>query len=150
MSVTSSNKKFNNIYIMYLLNLKSYLIIDISVSDTRFKSEEAKAMLNRSLLSEGSVIVTLNCSPFTTHTLGEFFIKKNYKHIFYNKKHFTPMIDYTKAYLQGMTLMTLLNANVIHDKTIKDFAITWNKETQPIIKRFSEIDNIRTNVLYYK
>lgn len=85
MTVTSTQKKFTPIYIMYLLDLKTYLIIDISVSNTRFKSDEAKSMINRSELAQGSVIITLNCSPFTTTIVADFFKNKNYYHMFMTK-----------------------------------------------------------------
>lgn len=123
-TITSSNKKFNDIHIMYLLDLKSFLVLDISVSDTRFKSEDAKAMINRSELPEKSVIVTLNCSPFTTHIINEYFTKKNYSHIFYNKRHFTPIIDYTKNYFQGIVTIIMLNCKQIDDSKIRNLALT--------------------------
>jgi hypothetical protein len=150
MSVTSSTKNFNNIHIMYLLDLKSYFIIDISVSDTRFKSEDVKSMISRCQLEENSVIITLSCSPFTTHVLVEFFTTNKYNHIFYNKRHFTPIIDSTKDYFHGMTLMTLLDNGVINDASIKEFAKAWNRDAQPVLKKFSDNKNLNTCVLYFK
>lgn len=150
MTVTNTQKKFSPIYIMYLLDLKTYLIIDISVSNARFKSDEAKSMINRSELAQDSVIITLNCSPFTTSILADFFKNKKYHHMFYDKNHFTPMINYTKNYFQGMTMMALLNDGMIYDKTIKNFAEMWNTESQPIMKKIGDDKKVRSDVLYFK
>ena len=70
--------------------------------------------------------------------------------MFYDKKHFTPMINYTKNYFQGMTMMALLNDGMIYDKTIKNFAETWNIESQPIMKKIGDNKKVRTDVLYFK
>lgn len=149
-SVVSNNKKFNPINIMYLLNLNTYEFEDISVSDTKFKASDAKTMVRRCKLEENTVIITLSCSPFTTHTVTNYFNKQNYKHIFYNKNHFTPMIDYTKNYLQGMIMMVLLTTKSINDKDIKKLANIWNAEGQPLLKKIADSNNLKPNLLYYK
>lgn len=149
-TVTSNNNKFNPIHIMYLLNLNTFEFEDISVSDNKFKANDAKTMIRRCDLDEGTVIITLNNSPFTTNILTNYFKTKNYKHIYYNKNHFTPMIDYTKYFLQGMIMMFLLTNKSIDDKDIKNLAAIWNTEEQPIMKKIADSNNIKPNLLYFK
>lgn len=60
------------------------------------------------------------------------------------------MINYTKNYFQGMTMMALLNDGVIYDKTIKNYAEMWNSESQSIMKKIGVDKKIRTDVLYFK
>lgn len=60
------------------------------------------------------------------------------------------MINYTKNYFHGMTMMALLNDGVIYDKTIKNFAEMWNTESQPIMRKIGIDKKVRTDVLYFK
>lgn len=149
-SVASNNKKFYTLHVMYLLNLNTFEFEDISVSDNKFKANEAKTMIRRSKLEENSIIITLNSPPFTTHILTNYFNKQNYKHIYYNKNHFTPIIDYTKNYLQGMILMLLLTKKSINDRDVKNLAIIWNKDEQPLLKKIADSNNLKPNLLYFK
>ena len=123
-TIFSNNKKFNDIYLIYLLNLKTFLITDISVSQYRFKSQDVKLMVKRSELPINSTIITSCASPFSTIVLNEFFLENKYTHIFYTKKHFTPMIDYSRNFFQGIIFIKLINQYKITYKTVKDLAIT--------------------------
>ena len=154
---------------MYLLNLNTYEFEDISVSDVKFKANDAKTIIRRCKLNSNTTIVTLNCSPFTTHILTDYFNKQNYNHVFYNKNNFTPplrggtppiwlggtpaegpMIDYTRNYLQGIILMVLLTTKSINDKDVKKLAKIWNTEGQPLLKKIADSNHLKPNLLYFK
>lgn len=149
-SIISVNKKFETIHILYLLDLKTYTFINIEVSDVNFRSTDIKAMLNKSDISDESIIITLNNSPFTTSSVMEYFKSRNIAHYYYSKKHYTPIIDYTKNYLHGMILITILNNFKITDNDVKNLAKVWNKEGKPMIDTVAKPQNLKPNLLYYK
>lgn len=135
---------------MYVLNMNTFQFKDIFILKNKFKANDVKTMIRRSNLPKKSTIITLNCSPFTTYILGNFFKTIKYNHIYYNKNHFTPMIDYTRNYLQGMVLMHILNNFQIDSNDIKELAKTWNTEYQPIFKKIADAQKINPNQLYFK
>lgn len=149
-SIISVSKKFETIHILYLLDLKTYTFVNIEISKDNFRSTHIKTMLNNSNVPDESIITTLNNSPFTTSSVMEYFKSKNIKHYYYNKKHYTPIIDYTKNYLHGMVLMTMLNNSKVTDNDIKNLAKVWNKEGKPMIASVAKADGLKPNLLYYK
>lgn len=135
---------------MYLLNLNIYEFEDISVSNVKFKANDVKTIIRRYKLNNNTTIVTLNCSSFTTHILTDYFNKQNYNHVFYNKNNFTPMINYTRNYLQGIILIVLLITKLINDKDIKKLTKIWNTEGQLLLKKIVDSNHLKSNLLYFK
>lgn len=148
--ILNFNNKFETIYTLYIIDLNTYKFKNILVSHNNIKAKDVKSFLNKCNIKPNTMIFTLNISPFTTYIVTEYLKKINLKHVFYNKKHYIPIIDYTKLYLHTMTSMTLFNNHLIYDKNINNFTTIWNEQISNIFTKIEENNNIKSNKLYFK
>ena len=101
----------NSIYILYLLDLRTAKFISMNISLNKHKSKDVNKMLNNcsNLFEQNTVLLTLNLTPFNTTKVKEVLDILNVRHVFYNKQHITPIIDFSKNYLNAMINVLLLS-----------------------------------------
>lgn len=117
-SISNANHKFDTIHTLFLIDMNEYKFIKIIASDKFIKAKDVKEFLQECNIESNSIILTLNTSPFTTYKVTEYLKTKELTHQLYNKKHYTPIIDYSKNFLHGMISMKLFNEGVITEKDI--------------------------------
>lgn len=148
--ISSNNKNFETIHILYLLNIKDFTLENLFISHCNFTANDVKKLLCKVNLPENSIVLTLNYSPFTTYIITETLKEKNLKQFFYNKKHFTPTIDKSKLFLQTMISITLFNKKSINYNDIQNITKLWNEEVKPLITKIALLNKHTPNKLYFK
>jgi hypothetical protein len=121
-TVNNLSRKFQPINLIYLLDIINLNIIDISVSDLRFRSNNIKGMLLRSKIPKAAFVLTPNCTPFTTQETDEFFKEQRLNHKYYEDHNLNPLVELTKTYLHTMILTSIMMNKHIHYDKIKEFA----------------------------
>lgn len=149
-SISSSSKRFSPIHIMYLFNLNTLQFEDISVSDVRFKVNDVKAILTRSNVEDGSIIITLDITPFSITALSKYFESRSFKQITYKRGDFIPMLDYIKNYLHGKVLILMLTTKRLSNEDVREIAFLWNEVLSPIMIKISERYGLKSDIIFKK